>query len=143
MPLIVLLVFVSVPQLVWSVRDVCQGTGVRPVLLIPGFQGAPLYDKKRNYDIEWPDVDTFGQQFSFNPKPASIDLPLEWEGLQQAPHHIGPERGADDEYPGLDGVVGDVFEFAVCFCCSHPVVQRYTTLMCGEDPCAHAYSTVD
>lgn len=116
MMLFTVAVFACVPHVVWSIQDVCSGTGVRPVLLIPGFQGAPLYDKERNYDIEWPDVDTFGKQFTFDPEPAAIDLPLEWDGLQQAAHRIGPERRKDDEYPGLDGPFGDIFEFAVRSC---------------------------
>jgi hypothetical protein len=118
MLLLVVTVFTLAPRSVWSLEDVCQSTGVRPVLLIPGFQGAPLYDKEKQYDIEWPDVDTFGQHSSFNPEPAAIDLPLEWDGLQQAPHRIGPERSDKDEYPGLDGFFGNVFEFAVRLCCS-------------------------
>lgn len=110
---LVLGVLASLSPGVWSIEDVCFGTGVRPILLIPGFQGAPLYDRERNFDIEWPDVDTFGQQYAYNPKPTAIDLPLEWDGLRQAAHRVGPERSADDEYPGLDGLVGDIFEFAV------------------------------
>lgn len=49
-----------------ALQDVCFGTGVRPILLVPGFQGSPLYDSRRKYDVEWPDVDAFFQQYSFD-----------------------------------------------------------------------------
>lgn len=54
------------PHACLAVQDVCFGTGVRPILLVPGFQGSPLYDSRRYYDIEWPDIDAFFQQYSFD-----------------------------------------------------------------------------
>jgi hypothetical protein len=55
-----------VPRPCVAVPDVCFGTGVRPVLLVPGYQGSPLYDSQKSYHIEWPDVDAFFQQYSFD-----------------------------------------------------------------------------
>lgn len=54
------------PHACVAVQDVCFGTGVRPILLVPGFQGSPLYDSRRKYDIEWPDIDAFFQQYTFD-----------------------------------------------------------------------------
>lgn len=102
-----------------AVEDVCAGSGVRPVLLIPGFQSSPLYDSSNKYDIEWPDFDAFGR--SYGPGALDVDLPMQWNGLEQAPTPVGPKRKANDNLPGLDGFWGNIFEFAVrsfarCLC---------------------------
>eukprot|EP00892_Ulva_mutabilis_P003683 jgi/Ulvmu1/1687/UM115_0016.1 len=103
-----------VPALATSsgvVDDVCSGTGVRPVLLLPGFLGVPLYDSADKYDIEWPDFDTFGAKYG--PTKLDLDLPMAWDGLEQALASVGPERSADDVLPSLDGLFGNMFEFTI------------------------------
>lgn len=45
-----------------QVEDACQGSGVRPILMVPGFLGAPLFDSANGFDPEWPDFDAFGVQ---------------------------------------------------------------------------------
>ena len=86
--------------------------GVRPVLLVPGFLGSPLYDAAKGYDIEWPDYDTFGLS-KYGPGAEDLDLPMHWQGLEQAKPSVGPERSADDDLPSLDGLFGELFEFTV------------------------------
>lgn len=95
----------------WAVQDACYGTGVRPVLMVPGFQGSPLYDRENRYKLEWPDVDAFGQKYG--PGETDLDLPMQWDGLEQRPHRVGPEQKENDEYPSLDGLMGNIFEFTV------------------------------
>lgn len=94
-----------------AVEDACAGSGVRPVLLIPGFQTSPLYDSSNKYDVEWPDFDAFGRKYG--PSTLDLDLPMQWNGLEQAPTPVGPERSANDKLPSLDGFFGNIFEFAV------------------------------
>jgi hypothetical protein len=96
---------------VCAVPDACANAGARPVLLIPGFLGAPLYDSSRKYDIEWPDFDAFGTPYG--PGATDLDLPMRWSGLDQAKGPVGPERNAEDVLPSLDGLFGDLFEFTV------------------------------
>ena len=98
-----------------AAQDVCLGTAVRPVLLVPGFLGSPLYDSERSYDIEWPDFDAIGKQYSYDPAPSDLDLPMVWDGLEQAQTSVGPERRQEDEHPSLNGFVGNIFELMVCF----------------------------
>ena len=94
-----------------ALEDVCTGAGVRPVLLVPGFLGSPLYNSAKDYKIEWPDVDTFGQKYG--PGETDLDLPMRWSGLEQAMSTVGPERNAQDDMPSLDGLFGNLFEFTV------------------------------
>lgn len=114
-----------VPQ-VRANEDVCFGAGVRPVLLVPGFLGSPLYDSERKFDVEWPDFDVIGRQYSFDPSPSDLDLPMRWDddSLEQAYSPVGPERSPCDEHPSLESFVGDLMELTVryldlhvLFCC--------------------------
>lgn len=60
-------------------------------------------------------------------RPNDLDLPLTWQktvqgnDTRQAKSDVGPERRENDEYPSLDGFIGDLFELVVRF---SPVVQR-------------------
>ena len=107
-----LVLYALVAQQVSSIEDACTGKGVRPVLLIPGFLGSPLYNKTKNYKVEWPDFDAFG--VPYGPGKTDLDLDMVWSGLEQAPVDVGPERSADDTLPSLDGLFGELFEFTVC-----------------------------
>jgi hypothetical protein len=99
------------PRAAWALEDACTGTGVRPVLLVPGFLGSPLYNSAKDYKIEWPDIDTFGQKYG--PGKTDLDLPMDWDGLEQSKSTVGPERNGEDTLPSLDGLFGDLFEFTV------------------------------
>lgn len=91
--------------------DLCRGAAMRPVLMVPGFLGVPLYDSARNYDPEWPDLDAFGQPVG--PGATDLDLPMEWRGLEQARSAVGPERGPEDAMPDMDDTLGRIFTSAV------------------------------
>jgi hypothetical protein len=104
-----------------ALPDACYGTGTRPVLMIPGFQGSPLYNSEKDYKLEWPDIDAFGTPYG--PGETDLDLPMDWVGLVQAPDPVVPERSPNEEYPGLDGLVGNIFEFAVRLHISHCVLS--------------------
>eukprot|EP00892_Ulva_mutabilis_P003681 jgi/Ulvmu1/1685/UM115_0014.1 len=71
---------------------------------------SPLYDSSNKYDIEWPDFDAFGRKYG--PSTLDLDLPMRWDGLEQAPTPVGPKRKATDNLPSLDGFFGNIFEFA-------------------------------
>lgn len=43
-----------------------------------------------------------------------LDLPMEWNGMTQAPSAVGPERREDDTMPDLGGVLGRLFTSVVC-----------------------------
>lgn len=53
-------------------------------------------------------------------RPDDLDLPLKWQKavqgkhMKQAKSAVGPEKNDKDEYPSLDGFIGDLFELVVC-----------------------------
>jgi hypothetical protein len=96
-----------------SAHDLCFGAGVRPILLLPGFLGSPLFDSKRSYDVEWPDVDAVGRQYSYKAAPSDLDLPMKWKGLVQDQTSVGPERHEGDEFPSMESLFGSFFELTV------------------------------
>ena len=91
--------------------DACDGKFVRPILLVPGFLGVPLFDSANNFDPEWPDFDAFGQQVA--PGMTDLDLPMTWKGATQDASAVGPESMPNDKYPSLDSTLGKLFTRAV------------------------------
>lgn len=97
--------------------DVCDGKFVRPILLIPGFLGVPLFDAANDFDPEWPDVDAFGQKVA--PGKTDLDMPMTWKGMTQDKSTVGPESMPNDKFPSMDTTLGKLFTGAVCaFSCT-------------------------
>lgn len=52
-------------------------------------------------------------------RPTDLDLPMRWQQTvqgnrtRQAKSAVGPEKSDNDEYPSLDGFIGDLFELVV------------------------------
>jgi hypothetical protein len=79
-------------------EDACDGAGVRPVVLVPGYMSSPLFNSQDNYTDWLPSRD--GTDLS--------TLPLQWDGLEQAQGPLVPENSAEDVSPDLSGFVGEI-----------------------------------
>jgi hypothetical protein len=95
-------------------RDECDGHGVRPVILVPGYTASPLYDSAQGYRPVWPIASALGNNDSMTKE--LLALPLTWRGLKQDTDTIGPERAANDTSPQLDGLLGQAVLRAVRNC---------------------------
>lgn len=95
--------------------DVCTGTGVRPVLVVPGFSSSPLYDSSRGFLRVFPLLEGEPPELF-----GLLELPQQFEGLVQAETPVGPESGPNDTLPELTGVAGDAIVRGVRFASATP-----------------------
>lgn len=89
-----------------QLADECNGAGTRPVLVVPGFQGSPLFDASQNFSLVWLNA---SDALTGNTDAEALALPLEWDGLTQARTSVGTASGPDDDQPSLDNPAGEFF----------------------------------
>jgi hypothetical protein len=94
--------------------DECDGKGIRPVILIGGFQASNLYDSSNGFALEWRDPKDFDADGGGG---GDLKLPVEWDSqlLEQAQTPIGVEESPDDTLPDLIDANG-TFYVEVCSC---------------------------
>lgn len=96
-----------------AAEEQCQlGPYIRPIIMMSGFGGSPLFNSSNDFKLEWVDLEDFAPDADPN---AADDffLPITWNeaNLTQDKSPVGPEAFPGDEMPGFLSETGAVVPF--------------------------------